>query len=133
MLFSASVWRGKKKAVGDKVSSAQSPVISGRTGVFFQVFTAMLHIIHLIMIIVYNLHNSDNCHMQLHILNCSLVLEQISFVGIRRLVFHVPVYLPLHNLTAICQSPTSDKRKGDAPMSEYADSRLTVVPQLSRT
>lgn len=125
------MFEGGKIAVGEKASSAQSSLASGRTGVFFQVCTAALHIIHLIiMIIVYNLHNSDNLRMQLQISNSSLVLAQISFDGIRRLVFRVPAYLPLHNLTASYQSSTFDKRKGDAPMSEYADSRFTVVPQL---
>lgn len=46
----------------------------------------------------------------------------------RKLFFHVPAYLPLHNLIASYQSQTFDKKKGDAPMSEYADSHLTVAP-----
>lgn len=68
--------------------------------------------------------------MQLWISNSSLFLVQISFDGIRKLFFHVPAYLPLHNLIASYQSQTFDKKKGDAPMSEYADSRLTVAPHF---
>lgn len=119
--------------MGEKASPAQSSLVSGRTGVFFQVCTAVLHIIRLLIIIVYNLHNSDNLCVQLQISYSSLFLAQISFDGIRRLVFHVPAYLPLCNLTASYQRPTFDKRKGDASMAEYADSRFTVVPQLSCT
>jgi len=119
--------------VGEQASSAQSALVSGRTNVFFQVCTAVLHITHLVMIIVYNLHNSDNLCVQLQVSNSSLFLAQISFHGIGRLFFRVPDYLPLCNLTASYQSPTFEKRKGDAPMSEYADSCFRVVPQLSCT
>lgn len=68
--------------------------------------------------------------MQLQILNSSLFLVQISFDGIRKLFFHVPTFLPLHNLTACYQSQTFDKKKGDAAISEYADSHLTVAPHF---
>lgn len=97
---------------------------------FLPLRTAVLNIIYLVMIIVYNLRNGDNLHMQLWISNSSLFLVQISFDGIRKLFFHVPAYLPLHNLIASYQSQTFDKKKGDAPMSEYADSRLTVAPHF---
>lgn len=89
---------------------------------------AVLHIIYLVMIIVYNSHNSDNLQKQLQISNSFLFLVQISFDVIRKLSLHVPPYLPLHNLIARYQSQTFDKKKGDAPMSEYADSDLTVAP-----
>lgn len=133
LCYFLSVFKGGNKGVGGKASSAQSPLVSGRTSVFFQVCTAVLHIIHLVMIIVYNLHNSDNLCMHLQISNSTLVIAQFSFDGIRRMVFHVPAYLPLHNLNTSYQSPNFDKRKGDAPMSEYADSRFTVVSQFSFT
>lgn len=48
----------------------------------------------------------------------------------RKLFFHVPAYLPPNNLIASYQSQTFDKKKGDAPMSEYADSHLTVAPHF---
>lgn len=68
--------------------------------------------------------------MQLQISNSSLFLMRISFDGMRKLFFRVPTYLPPHNLTACYQSQTFDKKKGDAPMSEYADSHLTVAPHF---
>lgn len=82
------------------------------------------------MIIVYNPHNSDNLQKKLQISNSSLFLVQISFDGIRKMSLHVPAYLSLHNLIASYQSQTFDKKKGDAPMSEYADSHLTVAPHF---
>lgn len=68
--------------------------------------------------------------MQLQISDSFLFSVQISFGGFRKLFFHVPACLPLYNLIASFQSQTFDKKKGDAPMSEYADSHLTVAPHF---
>lgn len=81
--------------MGEKASSVQFPLLSGKTSVFLRVYTTVLHIDHLVMIIADNLHNSDNLHIQLQISFFSPpFLAQSSSDGIRSLFFSRPCLSP---------------------------------------